>query len=57
MDLPKLILILVLHLESRIWTNSAVLCIHTQINMGMTAVLMTENHPIHHNAVEYMGEL
>jgi len=53
MDLPKLIVMPVLHVESRIWTNSAVLCIHTQINKGMTAVLMTENHSPHHKAIEY----
>jgi hypothetical protein len=57
MDLPKLIMMPVLHLESRIWTNSVVLWIHTLINTGMTAVLMTENHSLHHNAVEYVGEL
>jgi hypothetical protein len=39
------------------WTKSAVLWIHIQINKGLTAVLMTENHPVHHKAMEYMGEL
>jgi len=47
----------VLHVESRIWTNSAVLWIHTQINKGMTAALMIENCSPHHKALEYKGEL
>jgi len=57
MDLPKLIMMPALHVESRIWTNSAVLWIYTQINKRMTAVLTTEKHSPHHKAMEYMGEL